>query len=101
MLISPNCSAKIRRLVAVKLQQAKVAFADGAKDKLFGWVHKHADAQGERRQCAGNFRRYCGRNEPRAAVIKVEAQRVRARLDGNQRVRRIGDPANFDPHTHL
>jgi hypothetical protein len=40
----------------------------------------------------GKFPPRFGRNEPRAAVVKVEAQRVRARLDGNQRVRGLVMP---------
>ena len=37
------------------------------------------------------------RNVPRAFFVEIESQRVRARLDGDQRVGEIRDAANFDP----
>jgi hypothetical protein len=38
---------------------------------------------------------------PRAFFIKIEAQRVRASLNGGLRVGQVRDPANFDPCAHF
>ena len=40
------------------------------------------------------------RNVARALLIEHEAERVRARLDGGERVGRVGDAADFDFDAH-
>jgi hypothetical protein len=64
-------------------------------------IHKNSHAHEERRQLLGNFRRRFQGNITRTLFVKVEAQRVRARLDGGLRVGEIRDAANFDPRFHL
>ena len=64
-------------------------------------IHKHADAQHERRQRAGNFHGRRERDVPRALFIKHQPDHVRAGLGGHQRIGHAGDAADFYLRFHL
>ena len=99
--MTPNCVQKSGGFVAVKLQQAQTALADGARHQRFIRIHEHADAQHERRQRAGDLRRLRQGDVPRTVFIKHQPDHVRAGFGGQQGVGHAGDAADFYPRFHL
>src|SRR6266853_1588778 len=79
-------TAKIGRLVPVKLQSVQPTFLHGAPDEILRRIHKHTHRRHERWQVPDNLRGGSQRDMTGAWLIKHEPQSIRSGVHRSQRI---------------
>jgi hypothetical protein len=92
-------AAILDRLVAVQLHSCDLRLLSHALDRLRTLlVDEDTDAHHSLRKMLDDTTRFLWRDKARAAPVKIEPQRIRARQHSHERVLQIRDPANFDSY---